>query len=145
MDGTAKDRDFLDQPRRDRRQADIGHQEYRFDPVVELLVHPRHLIFIFEIGDRAQPADDDARTLTLGKVHQQRIEADDANIARDRRDLGLHHRDAFVVVARSEEHTSELQSLMRTSYAVFCLTKNKHTREITAPTANIIKLLPSTE
>src|SRR3546814_3057530 len=26
---------------------------------------------------------------------------------------------------RSEEHTSELQSLMRTSYAVFCLTKNK--------------------
>src|SRR3546814_8408237 len=27
---------------------------------------------------------------------------------------------------RSEEHTSELQSLMRTSYAVFCL-KNKHT------------------
>src|SRR3546814_8618766 len=28
---------------------------------------------------------------------------------------------------RSEEHTSELQSLMRTSYAAFCLkTKNKH-------------------
>src|SRR3546814_8450445 len=29
-------------------------------------------------------------------------------------------------VLRSEEHTSELQSLMRTSYAVFCLQKNKH-------------------
>src|SRR3546814_7489240 len=28
--------------------------------------------------------------------------------------------------ARSEEHTSELQSLMRLSYAVFCLKKNKH-------------------
>src|SRR3546814_2171761 len=27
--------------------------------------------------------------------------------------------------ARSEEHTSELQSLMRISYAVFCLQKNK--------------------
>src|SRR3546814_10367361 len=27
------------------------------------------------------------------------------------------------VVSRSEEHTSELQSLMRISYAVFCLTK----------------------
>src|SRR3546814_2505773 len=27
---------------------------------------------------------------------------------------------------RSEEHTSELQSLMRTSYAVFCLNKNTH-------------------
>src|SRR3546814_3471737 len=30
-----------------------------------------------------------------------------------------------IVAARSEEHTSELQSLMRTSYAVFCLIKNK--------------------
>src|SRR3546814_7319228 len=29
---------------------------------------------------------------------------------------------------RSEEHTSELQSLMRISYAVFCLKKNKHTK-----------------
>src|SRR3546814_8104878 len=28
-------------------------------------------------------------------------------------------------VERSEEHTSELQSLMRTSYAVFCLHKKK--------------------
>src|SRR3546814_5169440 len=27
---------------------------------------------------------------------------------------------------RSEEHTSELQSLMRTSYAVFCLKKKQH-------------------
>src|SRR3546814_2019344 len=34
------------------------------------------------------------------------------------RDQGLGHR------ARSEEHTSELQSLMRISYAVFCLKKN---------------------
>src|SRR3546814_5649735 len=33
---------------------------------------------------------------------------------------------------RSEEHTSELQSLMRTSYAVFCLkTTTKHTQPIT--------------
>src|SRR3546814_16712894 len=30
-----------------------------------------------------------------------------------------------VGVIRSEEHTSELQSLMRISYAVFCLKKNK--------------------
>src|SRR3546814_3586627 len=37
---------------------------------------------------------------------------------RQRRRLGRH--------ARSEEHTSELQSLMRTSYAVFCLKKNKY-------------------
>src|SRR3546814_4531983 len=30
---------------------------------------------------------------------------------------------------RSEEHTSELQSLMRISYAVFCLKKKKNTKE----------------
>src|SRR3546814_9792428 len=29
-------------------------------------------------------------------------------------------------IGRSEEHTSELQSLMRISYAVFCLKKNTH-------------------
>src|SRR3546814_2705833 len=31
----------------------------------------------------------------------------------------------LVLVDRSEEHTSELQSLMRISYAVFCLKKKK--------------------
>src|SRR3546814_5923836 len=31
-----------------------------------------------------------------------------------------------VFVTRSEEHTSELQSLMRISYAVFCLKKKKN-------------------
>src|SRR3546814_10073505 len=33
--------------------------------------------------------------------------------------------------SRSEEHTSELQSLMRTSYAVFCLKKQKNCEQIT--------------
>src|SRR3546814_7827563 len=33
--------------------------------------------------------------------------------------------DVQEVIDRSEEHTSELQSLMRISYAVFCLKKNK--------------------
>src|SRR3546814_1665205 len=33
----------------------------------------------------------------------------------------------FAVTERSEEHTSELQSLMRLSYAVFCLKKKKKT------------------
>src|SRR3546814_2847608 len=33
-----------------------------------------------------------------------------------------------VTVTRSEEHTSELQSLMRISYAVFCLKKKKETK-----------------
>src|SRR3546814_6710434 len=33
---------------------------------------------------------------------------------------------AAIAAFRSEEHTSELQSLMRISYAVFCLNKNKN-------------------
>src|SRR3546814_19966019 len=38
---------------------------------------------------------------------------------------GLKAEEAGLVVPRSEEHTSELQSLMRISYAVFCLKKKK--------------------
>src|SRR3546814_10810618 len=39
---------------------------------------------------------------------------------------------------RSEEHTSELQSLMRISYAVFCLKKkNRHQTNIQRPYADI--------
>src|SRR3546814_1734238 len=35
---------------------------------------------------------------------------------------------AVALIGRSEEHTSELQSLMRISYAVFCLKKKKKKR-----------------
>src|SRR3546814_7884748 len=35
------------------------------------------------------------------------------------------------IADRSEEHTSELQSLMRISYAVFCLKKKKNTKQTT--------------
>src|SRR3546814_4548979 len=45
-------------------------------------------------------------------------------------DLSAVRAGAFAVrrrdLRRSEEHTSELQSLMRISYAVFCLKKKKH-------------------
>src|SRR3546814_1678237 len=42
-----------------------------------------------------------------------------------------------LITARSEEHTSELQSLMRTSYAVFCLKKKRNIyRETDKQTTN---------
>src|SRR3546814_4140930 len=42
----------------------------------------------------------------------------------------VNHRNGYRPLMRSEEHTSELQSLMRISYAVFCLKKQKqHTRQ----------------
>src|SRR3546814_3105467 len=52
--------------------------------------------------------------------------------ARDRRRRGgLPHRlQLFGILPRSEEHTSELQSLMRISYAVFCLKKKIETNFI---------------
>src|SRR3546814_4276755 len=37
--------------------------------------------------------------------------------------IPIAHKDVFVTRGRSEEHTSELPSLMRNSYAVFCLKK----------------------
>src|SRR3546814_5143336 len=42
--------------------------------------------------------------------------------------LGTEHGLEAVYLKRSEEHTSELQSLMRISYAVFCLKKKKNTK-----------------
>src|SRR3546814_10047833 len=39
--------------------------------------------------------------------------------------IGLAKASPTIAIDRSEEHTSELQSLMRTSYAVFCLKKKK--------------------
>src|SRR3546814_10434723 len=39
------------------------------------------------------------------------------------------HVDGNVSYLRSEEHTSELQSLMRISYAVFCLKKKKQNKQ----------------
>src|SRR3546814_8000576 len=58
----------------------------------------------------------------------QDVAADDGEIAR--RILRLRLLDHLLDfrhhgTGRSEEHTSELQSLMRISYAVFCLQKNK--------------------
>src|SRR3546814_6112080 len=44
--------------------------------------------------------------------------------------LQLGDQRVVVVSHRSEEHTSELQSLMRISYAVFCLTTNKQQQQL---------------
>src|SRR3546814_3055214 len=43
-----------------------------------------------------------------------------------------HAAEEAIIDIRSEEHTSELQSLMRISYAVFCLKKQKKTKKQTS-------------
>src|SRR3546814_1235528 len=71
-------------------------------------------------------------TLFRSLDHRQFAQARHRHLqgARDRRrgqgqdmDVGLQPLQPFLVNDRSEEHTSELQSLMRISYAVFCLKK----------------------
>src|SRR3546814_8624879 len=55
-----------------------------------------------------------------------------SELARTRR--FQHSREPRGATPRSEEHTSELQSLMRISYAVFCLKKKKHDKKTKAHT-----------
>src|SRR3546814_5508523 len=58
-----------------------------------------------------------------GRREENREHARAGELAADLRSDHLRAFDAGARVDRSEEHTSELQSLMRISYAVFCLKK----------------------
>src|SRR3546814_14227424 len=58
-----------------------------------------------------------ARTESGGAISAQAVDDD--------RGDDQHERGGDARTGRSEEHTSELQSLMRISYAVFCLKKKK--------------------
>src|SRR3546814_5028998 len=65
--------------------------------------------------------------LGLGNSAYQRSERDVVEDAEMRKQQIVlkHHSYGPFMQRRSEEHTSELQSLMRISYAVFCLKKKK--------------------
>src|SRR3546814_2948329 len=62
---------------------------------------------------KSAPLDEASRN-RLKEIHQSSIKELEAGLAPE--------------LVRSEEHTSELQSLMRISYAVFCLKKKKRTQ-----------------
>src|SRR3546814_3477609 len=74
---------------------------------------------IAHFGDR------DVAEITEGDIFiaAHKICADTSNANKNRRVV------APAATIRSEEHTSELQSLMRISYAVFCLKKKKNTTQ----------------
>src|SRR3546814_7612449 len=102
---------------RDIVAADRAGLEHRIEGRDLVRPHRRDAQVLGDRGDQlvAQPAAvgllggeqalDDRRTLAVG------------------RELGEP-----VVDVRSEEHTSELQSLMRTSYADFCIKKQRSTK-----------------
>src|SRR3546814_6085303 len=108
-----------------------GGADLAFAPPGEELVHRRlHLSSItFTLVDRA-PADIlapvEARHADI--LEQQQVDADLRDLAAgvaNGDELAADGERAQRFVERSEEHTSELQSLMRISYADFCLKKKK--------------------
>src|SRR3546814_3445070 len=80
--------------------------------------HLQRLAFIRRARDLGFPLDQVRELLSIADDKEQSCEVVD--------DIARMHR---ATVARSEEHTSELQSLMRISYAVFCLKKKKQTHK----------------
>src|SRR3546814_3485780 len=69
-------------------------------------------------AERRSPKGAGRTRAQRGRTIDQRVEPDCETT-----DSGVVGRDGFEPSTRSEEHTAELQSLMRTSYAVFCLKK----------------------
>src|SRR3546814_5085898 len=106
-------------------------------PVIDGMVVPDQLVDIFDRGEQAKVPV--LAGFNSGEVRSQRalVPPAPADAAAYEAEAGRRYGDlapAFLrlypssdveeslVAARSEEHTSELQSLMRISYAVFCLT-----------------------
>src|SRR3546814_9693940 len=81
---------------------------------------------------RDAAADGDLRYHDAGAVDAQTGKNPISGIEKfGKRIVAEHARlvEAVGLIGRSEEHTSELQSLMRISYAVFCLNKKKKKTE----------------
>src|SRR3546814_10826398 len=111
--------------------SDLQEGEHVDEVEIEVQ-RPHHHRLAHEVG----AADHEINALDLlriigGQAGEQQY-ADDADRQAERARLHEHvddHRDEDADDAhRSEEHTSELQSLMRTSYAVFCLKKKNKTK-----------------
>src|SRR3546814_3420860 len=78
---------------------------------------------------------------TLFRSHRRARTSADAHRLYQARDRPARRYDR----TRSEEHTSELQSLMRISYAVFCLKKKKKTNTTQKTTKNYITKASQTQ
>src|SRR3546814_10001838 len=82
---------------------------------------------LVEWGDRHAVME-----LPIRAMHLNRSNALHGGVIATLIDAGCGYAGVWVPPGGSEEHTSELQSLMRSSYAVFCLKKkkNKHLRNV---------------
>src|SRR3546814_2048394 len=84
-----------------------------------------YLLFEWPDATRSQKHLPLQKTETGWRVMQSAYARQDENAFYEDKFAVMLSRDSHL--ARSEEHTSELQSLMRISYAVFCLKKKKNT------------------
>src|SRR5574337_344778 len=75
----AEQRNFFDQSRAEIRILLVGHQKYCFDLIVQLSIHQRHLKLVFEVGKRAQTANDHTRTPSTHIIHQQTVKGIDGD------------------------------------------------------------------
>src|SRR3546814_3133234 len=86
-----------------------------------------------QLGDPLHGLDQFALRVRLGRHRLERLDLGLGHLARhalaQRGEYLAARRGFTVLIRRSEEHTSELQSLMRISYAVFCLKKKKKTNK----------------
>src|SRR3546814_1322585 len=91
----------------------------------ELKKRGQSFVVIEYQADMARRAEnDDIRVLPGNALDQRTLET-----------AGIKEASTLLIAIRSEEHTSELQSLMRISYAVFCLKKKKLiTQQNSSPT-----------
>src|SRR3546814_9451962 len=86
-----------------------GERLFRAQLLYDLLGQPTEIRKPCATGNPGPTKEDDISLISLC----QQVRGDDWAVRKE-----TH--------SRSEEHTSELQSLMRTSYAVFCLKKKKN-------------------
>src|SRR3546814_2897881 len=117
---------------RGRKRQDRGKPEPAADDVGDRQLELEGIAKVaLQQADQPQPVLLDERPVQA-ILPAQEFDARRIDVLALRTQLADH---GLQVVARSEEHTSELPSLMRISYAVFCL-KKKHNITITPPYSN---------
>src|SRR3546814_2048580 len=84
---------------------------------------------VHEVEEVDEPQPGERGGQSIGRRRQQALEHQVRRIERPETQADGSHLHAEAQAGRrSEEHTSELQSLMRISYAVFCLKKKNKTK-----------------
>src|SRR3546814_6204809 len=133
---------------------DIGRLQHRIGVKAKRRAFAVLARFLLELRHAVQPAEPGGAVEQPGKLgmggHARLVEQDGLRriyargeqrrrhvagvgaqlrrVVADRDRVQIGEEEQAVTACRSEEHTSELQSLMRISYAVFCLKKKKTTK-----------------